>query len=551
MNDTIMIFGSRCSTPRWNLRSGVFLIIFIWLLRQNQRVSLDVSVKENWAESTLSMPESSSLDKVVMRNVHGTTPLLESFDKELRNKSMIVVRDDREKAVGQGMPPSLDKNSRNESMPIRDPERTVVERTPPSLDKNSRNESNVIHGLESLDKDLRNESMPVRDDPEKTISYGMPPSLENDLLNETMPVRNDTERTVVEGTPPSLDKDLLNETMPVRDDEKNVGISTHNIWQNLSGATDPRIALFYNAYWNPKNTSLADAIIAEQMEQRKGKSVLFVDNDELASDAVMIKEDNQQNGAPDAILYYYSLGAPNHTTPSCDPCHHLGHKTNASEQITLQEMYEYCLRRPQDTVVYFHNKGSFTSNSMNNRLRRQLTKAVFSKECLSIHNTTYDMCAATFTGFPFAHIPGNFFTANCNYVNRLIPPRDFERVRRGVHESMLQNKSLPWASDTDAKMSRESWLGLGRYAMEHWIGSHPSLRPAMVYNLSLGPVTYKWVNKDLSWVPELRSNVKRAGQKMMKKAPEFYRRSGRLYLYEKLYGELPPPGSWVWDFYVA
>lgn len=334
---------------------------------------------------------------------------------------------------------------------------------------------------------------------------------------------------------------------PVRDD---IGTADFTSPPNLTNQSNqgPKIALFYNVYWNPRNTSLAADIIAEQLQQRRGQSIQYVDLNETGSDVVILEEDNQQNGAPDSTLYYFSLGATNHTMPPCDPCHHLGHRKKGFEEFTLQAMYEYCAKRPQDTVVYFHNKGSMNSNAMNDRLRRHLTKAIFTRECLHIHNTSYDLCAATITGFPFAHTPGNFFTAKCKYVNRLIPPKDFERVKREVHVSMMQNKSLSWVNDTNVRMSRESWLGLDRYAMEHWIGSHPSMNPGIVYPRFQGQLTYDSARKDLSWAPKLRRKFSKA-RRLMKNAPDFYKRAGRLYLYEKLYGEIPPPDSWVWWYY--
>ena len=355
-------------------------------------------------------------------------------------------------------------------------------------------------------------------------------------------------------TSPSLDEYSHASGEPANGDESSVGSSVgstkFNFPPDLANQSDPdpRIALFYNVYWNPQNTSIASEIVEEQMQQRSGKSIRYLDVNETGSDAVILEEVNQQDGASDAILYYFSVGAPNHTMPPCDPCHHLGHRTKGFEEFTLQAMYEYCSIRPQDTVVYFHNKGSFSSNKRNDRLRRHLTKAIFTSICLSINQTEHNLCTATFVGFPFAHTSGNFFSTKCDYVNRLIPPKDFERVKMEVHESMMQNTSLSWANDTDDSMLRESWLGLERYAMEHWIGSHPSLKPISVYPRYRGLLTYKWANKDLSWKPTLRAKVYRPGP-IIVQSSDFYKRAGRLYLYEELYGEVPLPDSWVWKHY--
>ena len=331
----------------------------------------------------------------------------------------------------------------------------------------------------------------------------------------------------------------------VTDDETSIGNATFIF--PISGANEPKVALFYNVYFNPHNMSVSKKIIKEQLEQRQGKSVRHIDLNETGSDEVIIEEDNQQNGAPDAMLYYFTLGARG-TMPDCDPCHHLGHRTNAFEEFTIQAMYEYCSMRPQDTVAYFHNKGSFSPNQKNTRLRRHLTKGIFTKYCLDVKKYGFDLCTTIFTGFPFPQTCGNFFTATCDYVNRLIPPKDFDRVKKELHQTMMQNKSLPWANDTDFRMSRESWVGFDRFAMEHWIGSHPSLKPLSVYPRAHGPFTYNWQPKDLGWKPIIRDAVFRE-PRIQQTAPPFYKKAGRMYLYEKLYGELPPPESWAWKFY--
>ena len=89
---------------------------------------------------------------------------------------------------------------------------------------------------------------------------------------------------------------------------------------------------------------------------------------------------------------------------------------------------------------------------------------------------------------------------------------------------MMQHKSLSWVND---RMLRESWLGLERYAMEHWIGSYPSLKPISVFPRACGLLSYEWASKDLSWKPKVRKKVYRTGPNMFR-SPDFYKRVGRL-----------------------
>lgn len=293
--------------------------------------------------------------------------------------------------------------------------------------------------------------------------------------------------------------------------------------------TEPRIALFYNAYMNPNNLSHSDAIIREQLEVRKASSL----------------------GA-NAMLYYFIIG-PNRTNvlngESCAPCHNLGHSNEGFEEMTLQAAFEYCQTRPQDTILYFHNKGSFTDTETNRRLRRHATKGIFTRHCLRLSfRRGYNLCTAKFTGHPFAHCVGNMFVSQCDYIQHLIPPRDFEFVKQTIHNEMLEDKSLSFSNDTHYGMRRESWVGLSRYAKEHWIGSHPHLKPVSIIPSALGPVSYMWVPDKYDWKPVIRGKIHK-NVRAQQQAPPFFQLEGRLYLYKRLYNETPPPDSWVWDFY--
>lgn len=290
-------------------------------------------------------------------------------------------------------------------------------------------------------------------------------------------------------------------------------------------------AIFYNAYMNPKNLSLSYDIISEQLLQRQRSKLVA-----------------------NEPFYYYTVGASNYSMPPCSVCHHLGHSDSGFEQKTLQAMYEYCILHPNHLVVYLHNKGSFNDNPTNHRMRRHLTKAVFSPECLLLDPQAFDICAAQFTGYPFAHSYGNIFTAQCSYVRKLIPPLNFERVQSEIFKEMLQNMSLPWNQERTfgdfLVMERPSWVGLGRFALEHWIGSHPMLRPASVYPNKFGTFNYGEVPLNYNWTPVLRKEVRKS-LVQQRKAPKYFQRDGRLYLYKKWYGEAPPEDSWVWRFYVV
>ena len=94
--------------------------------------------------------------------------------------------------------------------------------------------------------------------------------------------------------------------------------------------------------------SLSLEIMVEQMEQRKGKSLRYIDKKKTGNDAVVVEDgDKDSSGAPDAML----CTTLRWEGTLCDPCHHLGHSSKGFEEFTLPALYEYCSIRPQDTVV--------------------------------------------------------------------------------------------------------------------------------------------------------------------------------------------------------
>jgi hypothetical protein len=101
-------------------------------------------------------------------------------------------------------------------------------------------------------------------------------------------------------------------------------------------------------------------------------------------------------------------------------------------------------------------------------------------------------------------------------------------------------------------------IGLGRFAMEHWLGSHPSMLPCDIY-----PGVYEWGYDELPdsetpWVPDLKTaprvpfNNTTKGLQYLKnhKNKEWFCGPARLLEYGFLYNnELPPPQSYIWTMY--
>ncbi|KAL7537731.1 hypothetical protein ACHAWF_005878 [Thalassiosira exigua] len=142
------------------------------------------------------------------------------------------------------------------------------------------------------------------------------------------------------------------------------------------------------------------------------------------------------------------------------------HYAEGGEDLTLHALWNYCRSSPSDSsdvVVYLHSKGSFHPREENDRLRRFLTEGALSRECATLPDDC-DVCSSRFSPLPHPHTSGNMWLARCDYVRKLRDP---------CH---LKAKRLPRVFNSD------KWcVGTGRYFFEHWIHSHPSVRPCDLY----------------------------------------------------------------------
>ena len=94
--------------------------------------------------------------------------------------------------------------------------------------------------------------------------------------------------------------------------------------------------------------------------------------------------------------------------------------------------------------------------------------------------------------------------------------------------------------------------------MEHWLGSHPDFQPCEVFSTKDGlpqfqydSLRYKRVFADkietkLQMAPGM--NFKESWHLPMKLHP-WFRRHGKLYEYEALYGKKPDQSSWFYNYW--
>lgn len=327
-----------------------------------------------------------------------------------------------------------------------------------------------------------------------------------------------------------------------------------------AGRPDMEIAIFWNIYVHPepgrdKYVKTAKRIIQEQLKYRREEPELV-----------------------NATIYYSHFGKQDFEIQDCSPCKRIAGGEHGNEQITLQKLYEYCTVNPQDRVLYMHTKGSYTRCRKNHLLRNFLMKGIFSPECYDMPtNGTCDVCTSHFSTFPFHSVAGNMFVAECDYVRKLIPPDDFSTAKAAVMEKVwnvtdrLKDEELKAdkygkalfrtiyhlksrerkqmrKGRRDWQIHREPWVGVGRYSMEHWIHSHPSVRPCDVFDEEF---QYKHKGDVIIKNGANRVNAPRSMNltDMNYGNHAWYRLQGRLFEYQQIYSSLPSPDSWIYKAY--
>jgi len=355
-----------------------------------------------------------------------------------------------------------------------------------------------------------------------------------------------------------------------------------------------RTAIFFNTYIHPNRTVEGQKIIRDQLWSI-----------------------NHQPLLDDTDIYYTRFGDINTTAwPETEcvgqrkkrKCHQIKAAEKGDEIATIQALYEYCLQNNDDRVVYMHSKGSYTPTNTNDRLRRFLMEAILSDECLNMPNDgSCSTCSTQFQPFPIFHYMGNMLVAECSYIEKLIPPKDFEKAKRHVVDTLFnatspslslstnianESNSIVYVTKIEGgdnplefhfrkkyvyQIQNEAWIGINRYAMEHYFLSHPDAKPCEVFS-KMDPMVVPFSYKGIK---TLDRNLYRIKNKTLKptlqKIPElvkeqnatdivlgngigsgkhaflhpFFLRNGRIFQYRALYPESMNSlrkDSWLYDF---
>lgn len=142
------------------------------------------------------------------------------------------------------------------------------------------------------------------------------------------------------------------------------------------------------------------------------------------------------------------------------------HHAEGDEYLTLHALWKYCQSNnlhDDAKVVYLHSKGSFHPSQANNKLRSFLTHGALSSECANLPDSC-NVCSSRMSPLPHPHTSGNMWLARCDYISKLIDPK-------AISEGKLP-KSM--ADGNPCK-------GRGRFFGEHWVHSHPLVKPCDLY----------------------------------------------------------------------
>lgn len=317
---------------------------------------------------------------------------------------------------------------------------------------------------------------------------------------------------------------------------------TRSTVEPTSIASKPSSAIFYNIFIDDRDTANGIRIIKEQTQQMYQ----------------LLSERKQ----PIPTLYYNMIGH-NYTEPFCPSnmtCLLNNYYPKAFEEVTIQDLYQYCQEHPRDIVYYLHNKGSYTpgNRANNERWRVSLTDFLFRRGTTYLkHDDDNDNRGCNAAGeawnpHNFWHFPGNFWLAKCSYVRKLLPPKDYDIAS---HKMILDLLSGSHKKPTSPHFCLASYIrtmydehpgwanlviGMKRFIYEKWISSHPDLVPCDTEDTVFNTTFHMF---DTSWHTKHWSHLYDAYQY------DWKRMYGRLYEFQYLYGKIPPNTSFFWKYY--
>ena len=311
-----------------------------------------------------------------------------------------------------------------------------------------------------------------------------------------------------------------------------------------------------------------------------GRSVSNIIEEQLST---LDQSDAAQNVAIPLTVYYSLIGDASILSGSKDEVARICHKykhlncerraeaSQGSENLTLASLRDFCVANPQQTVIYFHSKGSFHDSEENKHWRRHLLAAITSSDCLESVSSEdgnmsaeCDVCGLQFYPIWAFFFPGNFFVGGCSYVRQLLPPNDFAAGLTDVVNEMFTLKKQNLFRTDLYSPKKQGNLGLDRYAWEFWVGSNPSIRPC---DLSTTANFRYWVHplqsttSDLEWSMAPRHDIWAPWYRIQqgkretvltnpsRRMREYFLLAGTLFKSIRLYNATPAQDSWIYKWF--
>lgn len=324
-----------------------------------------------------------------------------------------------------------------------------------------------------------------------------------------------------------------------------------------TGSKQTKVTVFFNVFIAARDPFLAgvDRLIVEEQLGQVGTSFAASGGD-LVVYYTSIGEPMDQDWIESLCSYKYNM-----------TCTQTQHYNQANEDVTLTSLHQHCQTRPEESVVYLHNKGSLHPNNKGqDRWRRTMTAAATSQLCLEPANDQCNACGMLFQPLPAPHFPGNIFAARCSYINQLLSPNDFH-ARNAVTDAWIQSEmevGLIQNKFSGLFAMEAHYIGKRRYESEVWVGSHPDLRPC---DVSVEPNKDYWLEEDRDFALEFRFDMAPRhslsanwlwwsytshNQTLTDPAArlrDYFLLRGILYRSLAFYGKIPGRNSYIWRWF--
>jgi hypothetical protein len=157
------------------------------------------------------------------------------------------------------------------------------------------------------------------------------------------------------------------------------------------------------------------------------------------------------------------------------------------------------------------------------------------------------------------------WTAKCSYINKLLPPDEFH-AKRSVVDSWIDSQEKAGILDKKNGLfpMEAHYVGRRRYEYEHWLGSHPDLRPCDVsksarkdywlegdrdfsveFVFDVAPrhnISAPWI-----WYTYTANNASLEAKNLRMR--DYFLLRGMIYRWLAFYDDVPGADSWVWEWF--